>query len=1098
MSDLLEYAVNFYHLRLVPTVKRMLDRRRLPYTLLTVGVFLVSAAVLSLLLCHTAAALADHTKLSVDYENYLIRYLEGGRKHSPIPEMRDTLALAKVGEVASALLCGGLWLMLAAVAVGWVMNAVVESEAYVYGLYMIYGADRKRLSRQFSVEFFLAGIPALAMGVPAGFGLYRLSGGTGSFPLRGVLPVALCFLALILLCARILSARVLKRPCMGLLNTSDTAAITVSPRRSRLAGLTKKRTALASAGLSLWRLRRHYVTLALAVLLVTAPVFAILSPMEQAAREDTAFTLTFPEGVDSETLTMQYLNHIHDDSRISSLGYGVADTAEELGVHILADHGGIGDEAELSLGERYVTDSFRIACGDGDTFDELGGNLVIPEDRKHIPPPDDAFFGYQLDAVPVGCAAYVYPDGTTPPLSLHVGDVVRLYLPSDSEDLKGEYVTVRISQVVAVPSLRGDRGGPEICPRITEDYLYLSPFDYEKFHGQSHARGFVAEEAYAPEFFPEGETGGCILVIPRGNAPFSQEPADITVISPVSAVKEPFRDRVGKESMPDSLYFINHTSKGVGVYLGSKEEYLQDHDASEALHKAQKLALQEYVGNILPTMETREYRVEQIIYTEGGSPYVIFPYAEVNFSALQNDLCAFRLKTVSRATPHITVVAEESYLLETDILLGASFFGHTCYVGTSLLPAFIAAMEAEGMQLQLATDTFLHTKTLIGNSFSLGNHYYLLADLYPYENDMPPQPRLQADYYPRVITGVGSFCHLGSTGDSSILEVAELGGRGLFTEDSIGTLKAQSRVYPGQYAYNDWVISPDYEAAPDTRLTAGHAILFTPNPATCPVKAGDILSVALRQDTSGFLSDPQFMSLQLRGEDLLPYLMEHITYPYFDVVVDEVRQGDGTTLALCEADLSTALGTAGLYRELCVDLADGGIADYLDVYALLTSLTKTSGGHAVTEYDPRYVVQRYAASVVDPAGLRLMGLLAVCMIPLLLAAAQFVFFAKRAEEFSILRDVGIPPSLRKKQLALETLLASLLMGLCAALACPVGYLLLLILGDAVGVSLPTTGFDLTLCLQIALLTALSCVATGIPAYFRAGRERPPVSDTPDP
>ena len=132
---------------------------------------------------------------------------------------------------------------------------------------------------------------------------------------------------------------------------------------------------------------------------------------------------------------------------------------------------------------------------------------------------------------------------------------------------------------------------------------------------------------------------------------------------------------------------------------------------------------------------------------------------------------------------------------------------------------------------------------------------------------------------------------------------------------------------------------------------------------------------------------------------------------------------------------------------------------------------------------------------MDPTGLRLTGLLAVCLIPLLLAAAQFVFFAKRTEEFSILRDMGIPPSLRRKQLILETLLASLLMGLCAALACPVGYLLLLILGDALGISLPMVGFDLHLCGQIALLTALSCTATGIPAYLRAGRERPTSSDS---
>ena len=52
MSDLIERLINLYHLRLVPTVKRMCARRRLAYTLLTVGVLCISAATLSLLVFH--------------------------------------------------------------------------------------------------------------------------------------------------------------------------------------------------------------------------------------------------------------------------------------------------------------------------------------------------------------------------------------------------------------------------------------------------------------------------------------------------------------------------------------------------------------------------------------------------------------------------------------------------------------------------------------------------------------------------------------------------------------------------------------------------------------------------------------------------------------------------------------------------------------------------------------------------------------------------------------------------------------------------------------------------------------------------------------
>ena len=163
MSDLWESAVNFYHLRLIPTVKRMLDRRRAVYTLLTVCVLLTSVAVLSLLLCHSLEAQASYDELSADYEAYLEAHLAAGNKRSPMPEMREVLMLAKSGAVALSLLLGGVWLLLSWVAVGRVMTSVMEAEAYVYGLYMIYGADRKRLSRGLLLEFWLAGIPALAL-----------------------------------------------------------------------------------------------------------------------------------------------------------------------------------------------------------------------------------------------------------------------------------------------------------------------------------------------------------------------------------------------------------------------------------------------------------------------------------------------------------------------------------------------------------------------------------------------------------------------------------------------------------------------------------------------------------------------------------------------------------------------------------------------------------------------------------------------------------------------------------------------------------------------------------------------------------------------
>ena len=89
MSDLWESAVNFYRLRLVPTIKRMLDRRRFSYTLLTVGVLTVCAAALSLLVSYAAQSVTALDALAEEYELYLVKFLSSGNKRSPMPEMRE-------------------------------------------------------------------------------------------------------------------------------------------------------------------------------------------------------------------------------------------------------------------------------------------------------------------------------------------------------------------------------------------------------------------------------------------------------------------------------------------------------------------------------------------------------------------------------------------------------------------------------------------------------------------------------------------------------------------------------------------------------------------------------------------------------------------------------------------------------------------------------------------------------------------------------------------------------------------------------------------------------------------------------------------------
>ncbi len=1102
MSDLWERAVNFYHLRLVPTVKRMLDRRRAAYTLLTVVVLLISAAALSLLLCHTAEALSSLDSLAADYEDYLTRYLSTGHKRSPMPEMREVLDLARGGRIAVSLLCGGVWLILSVMAVGRVMTAVMESEAYVYGLFMIYGADRKQLSRQLSVEFLLSGIPALLFGLPLGVGLYRLMGGlvggAGSIPLSVLLSAIPVFLILILLCSTVLAKRVLGRSCMRMLEASDTSDQTVSPRRSHLGGLTCRRKTFSSAVLAFWRMRPHYISLCLVTAVISSAVFGTLSLSGQqtGASDGSPYRLYFPNGVTSDILELDYLETLSQYAAVKELSYAVGNSSEELGTHLKLTEAQNPSGGGVYLGAQYATDSVRIACGDGDTYYELGGSNPVPPEFSHIPLGAMSLFGYDLEAVPQGCAVYVFPAHMGKTLQVKVGDTVTLTMPdekggslSDRVEAGGRTVTLRIADVVEVGSVVVMNEGIEVCPRITEDYLYISPTDYEVFSGGDHAIEFTAEEVYPDELFGEDTEGTCILAVPDGYFKDIAVPETVTVISPVDAVKTPFSTDGGKVTLSDETYFINRTHKGTGVYLGSEKEFLSDPNAAPLLDKRVKEGLTQYVGPFAVPMTRREYRVVSVIYMAGSrEPYLILPRSEeVNYAILYNDLCAFRLGRLSADAPAMTVVEHEAYVLSSSVSFGSFATGSHLYLGTALMGDFTAAMDAAGIPLQAPLPTFAHSRVTARGSFSMGDTHYLLAE--PFSDFTPNRyPQIDADQYPRYVTGVGSFYTVGDTANSSILSAREEGFFALLHEDSVGSLKAESIPVAGYYAVNDWTMLPAGEVDGELTLSKGTAVIQTPLPESCPVRVGDTVFIAVRQDTADLLSDPELMGLS--GDRLLSYLIERLTYEYISVTVTAITKGETDAVVLSEDDLNQVLGQDGIYRDLAIRLDPAvSMADFLDFHTAVNALVKRAPEEVTLLYDESFITGT-AKGLSSSTLLRAVGGISLSLIPLLLLASELLFFSRREEEYAILRAIGKTRGERRALFAAETGLFCIVATLVAALACPVGYGLLLMLADILGLPLPTAGFDLTLYAGVLPVVALSCLAVGIVVCGRLEKSLP--------
>ena len=1086
MSDLIERLVNLYHLRLVPTVKRMCARRRLAYTLLTAGVLVISATVLSMLVFHGAGVLTAYSEMLEGFHAFLS---ESRTPVEKLPDMERILSTSRAASLVAACLGGAVWLLLSVTAVGRIMTSVIESEAYIYGLYMIYGSGQKQLRRQLSTEFLLEGVAALAVGIPWG---YSLLPNRGEFSLVGLLIILVSFLLLILLCATTLAKRILGRSCLQMLNTADTSAYTVSPRRSHLAGLARKpRGTVASAALAIWRMRKHYASLAIVIAVIAALIFSMLSTEGQfVSAPAPSFTMEFPAGVDSGTLDQNYLSYLHPHPAVQSLDYRVSGTAESLGTHVLVNEAAAGTaEESVRLGDRYATADFRIACGDGESYNELGGQVTIPDKFRGK---ELTTLGYELEPVPVGGATYVYPEGETPPFTLGIGDEVRLYLPSDEGvgdmadrvEKDRAYITVTITDVVAVGSVLVRRTGEKVCPRITEDYLYLNPLDYGLFDGQPHAQGFVAEEAEASKLFRYQDGSTCILVVPESGPEAIPVPSHVTVIAPTEQITAPFHD--AEDTLPDDTYFVNLTYKGTGVYLGKEQEFRADYDAEDELTQYVRKSLALYKESPITPMTPMEYRVERIIYTEPTSrPYLILLNTpEVNFASMQSEVCAFRLEEMNKDVPNLQKISEEAYLVETDILLGSSFYKRTACIGTFLLPHFLESMEAHNVSLMFHDEWFSHAYTEIWNSFSLDKQNYLIADPYPYDYQLGYS---QADEYPRIVSGTGSFAPIGNLHEESFLSLSELGAFGLFEGSAIGQRKDESVTIESLYARNDWLITPACETSPRIELPTGHGILVTDgNPDDCPIRVGDTVSVAIRADTTELLRDPEIMGLE--GINLLAFLLDKADYRYLPITVDEIRRGERTELILSESDTVTLLGRDGIYEDLGIFLSpDASMEEYLQLHAEIMGLTGQAGSTVTLTLDEDFMIDTKVNPAHDRRVLRLVGYLAVGMIPLLLLAAEMVFFEKREEEFDIFRTVGQTPRKRRWQFAAEWVLTACILCVFTAAACPLGYILTLYAADQVGATIPFSAFDPMLYVQMPLPVLLSCLAAGLITNLRVGR-----------
>jgi hypothetical protein len=185
--------------------------------------------------------------------------------------------------------------------------------------------------------------------------------------------------------------------------------------------------------------------------------------------------------------------------------------------------------------------------------------------------------------------------------------------------------------------------------------------------------------------------------------------------------------------------------------------------------------------------------------------------------------------------------------------------------------------------------------------------------------------------------------------------------------------------------------------------------------------------------------------------------------------------------------MATVLAREGLYTDMSIYLYDSATMTEFLEYAV--ALNACVGKGTPIDTYTRFLTDNRAGPEAQGEALRRIGLSALCALPLILLAAQMVFCEKRTEEWWILHSIGRTRRQLRAQFIAETGLLTLLLSMVTAAACPLGYLLVMMLAERIGTSLPPSAFDPRLYIGILALVVVSGLLAGGIAYGRLEARR---------
>lgn len=373
--DVWESFLDLFDLTIHPSLKNLFSSKKN-----FIGMFL-AVFILETLLSVICIAGVDNINEQREIVRNYTAYTE------KISDAEEKTELDKNIEVilnSTGILTGALAIWwLSAITVYWKMTtSAAERNKFIWGLYITYGAAKKKIHRMLGTEMYLTLAAGMAAGWPVALIIYRYASG-GS--VRGSVPAF--FMALVIafisvsLCISLETAILTSKTCEKLLDDEGSAGNFVSPRRS--GNLTHGFTPWRYAVTSVLRMRKYYIALAFAaavpVIIWVCCQTASVSETAAISENIDEFKITSSSGIDGEVLQSDYYDELGLIDGVASVSAVAAGKASELGTHILLDpEQTVYPSSCAQLRAVYADGEATIAVADDPVFLNTGGYEFEP------------------------------------------------------------------------------------------------------------------------------------------------------------------------------------------------------------------------------------------------------------------------------------------------------------------------------------------------------------------------------------------------------------------------------------------------------------------------------------------------------------------------------------------------------------------------------------------------------------------------------------------------------------------------------------------------------------------------------------------------